>query len=97
MSVVLSGPLSLNRILVTRAVKEQGATGLDKEHEIYQHAINWRVTELFCLRFYQSFHLPFMGIEDMAYWFIYYFVFVCVCVCVCVGFVMCGCVYVWVL
>ena len=52
MSVVLSGPLSLNRILVTRAAKEQGATGLDKEHEIYQHAINWRVTELFCLRFY---------------------------------------------
>ena len=48
MSVVLSGPLSLNRILVTRAAKEQGATGLDKEHEIYQHAINWRVTELFC-------------------------------------------------
>ena len=89
MSVVLSGPLSLNRILVTRAAMEQGATGLDKEHEIYQHAINWRVTELFCLRFYQSFHLPFMEIEGMAYWFIYYFVCLCVCECVCVCVCVC--------
>lgn len=71
MSVSLSGPLSLNRILGTRTAKEQGATGLDKEHEIYQHAMNWRVTELFYLRFYQSFHLPFMENESMAYWFIY--------------------------
>jgi hypothetical protein len=67
LSVLLSGSLSVNRILVTRAVKKQCATGLDKEHDIYQQAINWRVTELFYLKFYQSFHLLFMEIEGTAF------------------------------
>ena len=51
---------------------QQGATGLDKEHEICQYAINWRLTELFYFRFYHSFHLPFMEIEGMAYWYTYF-------------------------
>lgn len=45
------------RILVTGAVQEQCATGLDKEHKINQRAINWRATDLFYSKFYQPFHL----------------------------------------